>query len=319
MSTAVCLLAYSMVVLVIAPPMLSKASASGAVPRLGITVWITAMASVPAAWLGAVVLFGVDLDRAWGHIDRLLSGCFAALRTLATGGYGAFLQGGLAVLIALTAVALATLAARVGAALRRGRISTRRHAEAAQLAARGGLRGPGGALIVDAPHRIVYCLAGRPSTVVITRPALAALDDSQLAAVLAHERAHLSGRHHHLLAVTGALAKVMPGMMLFTQGTAEIARLAEMCADDVAARRHSGDTVVGALLALALPAMPPPAPALSAAGLGVADRVERLLDPPDPTRAWLHQGAALCALLIGPLTIAALVVARSPLCVTALG
>ncbi|MBF6591707.1 MAG: M56 family metallopeptidase [Ktedonobacterales bacterium] len=317
MSTAVCLLAYSMVLLVIAPPVLSKASASGAAPRLGITVWVVAMASVPAAWLGAVTLFGVDLTLAWGHIDRLLSDCFAALRTLAMGGYGGFLQAGLAILTALTAVALATVAVRIGAALRRGRIHTRRHAEAAQLAARGGPRGPGGALIVDAPHRIVYCLAGRPSTIVITRPALSALDDPQLAAVLAHEQAHLSGRHHQLLAFTAALAKVLPGMALFTQGSAEIARLAEMCADDVAARRHSGDTVVGALLALALPSPPTPALALGAAGLGVAERVERLLVPPNPTRAWLYQGAALGALLIGPLTIGALVVTRSPLCITA--
>lgn len=317
MSTAVCLLAYSMVVAVIGPPVLSKASASGAVPRLGITVWVIAIASVPAAWLGAVILFGVDLDRAWGHIDRLLSGCFAALRALAQGGYGGFLQAALAALTVFTAVAIATLVARVGTAWRRGRIHSRRHAEAAQLAARGGPRGPGGAYIVDAPHRIVYCLAGRPNTIVITRAALSALDDSQLAAVLAHEQAHLSGRHHHLLAFTAALAKSLPGMRLFTQGSAEVARLAEMCADDVAARRHSGDTVVGALLALALPSPLAPTPALGAAGLGVADRVERLLTPPNPRRAWLYQGAALVALLVGPLTIATLVVTRSPLCITA--
>jgi len=154
---------------------------------------------------------------------------------------------------------------------------------------------------------------------VITRPALAALDDAQLAAVLAHEQAHLSGRHHHLLALTGALAKVLPRLMLFTQGSAEIARLAEMCADDVAARRHSGDSVVGALLALALPAaaaLGSPAPALGAAGLGVADRVERLLVPPNRTRAWLYQLLVLYGLLLGPLTLAVLILSRFPLCIT---
>jgi len=320
MSTAVCLLAYSMVVLVIGPPLLSQVTASGAIPRLGISVWVTSMASVLGAWLVAAVLFAVDLHRAWGHIDMLLAGCFAALRALALGGYGGFLQAGLAVLTALTLVALGALGARVFAALRRSRIHTRRHAEAAQLAARGAPRGPGGSLVVDAPHRSVYCLAGRPRTIVITRPALAALDEGQLAAVLAHEQAHLSGRHHHLLALTGALAKVLPHLELFTQGSLEIARLVEMCADDVAARRHSGDTVVGALLALALPAQTgpgSPVPALGAAGLGVADRVERLLDPPNRAQAWLYQSLVLYGLLVAPLALAAMIITQVPLCVTA--
>jgi Zn-dependent protease with chaperone function len=320
MSTAVCLLAYSMVVLVIGPPLLSQVTASGAAPRLGITVWVAAMISVLGAWLVAVILFAADLDRAWGHVDQLLAGCFAALRALALGGYGGFLQAGLAVLTALTVLALGVLGARVVAALRRGRIHTRRHAEAAQLAAGDAPRGPGGSLVVDAPYRSVYCLGGRPRTIVITRPALSVLDDAQLAAVLAHEQAHLRGRHHLLLANTRALAKVLPRLTLFTQGSAEIARLAEMCADDVAARRHSGDTVVDALLALALPATSAPgspAPALGAAGFGVAERVERLLAPPDSTRARLYQSLVLAGLFVAPLTIAALILTRSPLCITA--
>jgi Zn-dependent protease with chaperone function len=115
---------------------------------------------------------------------------------------------------------------------------------------------------------------------VITRAALTTLNDAQLGAVLAHERAHLHGRHHLLLALTGALAKILPGSRLFTDGAAEIARLVEMCADDFAARRHGGDTVVDALVALTIgtpKGAAAPAAALGAAGIGVADRVELIM------------------------------------------
>jgi hypothetical protein len=319
MSVAVCLLAYSMVVLVISPPILSQASASGAIPRWGIAVWLTAMISVVGAWLVAAVLFTVDLDRAWGQLDVLLAGCFAALRALALGGYGGLLQAGLAVLAALTLLTLGVLGSRVAATVRRSRIDTQRHAEAAQLAARGAPRGPDGALVLDVPQRGVYCLAGRERIIVITRPALSALDEAQLAAVLAHEHAHLAGRHHLLLSLSGALTKALPRVRLFSQANTEIARLAEMCADDVAARHHTRDIVVDALLALALPAPASgsPSPALSAAGIGVADRVQRLLQPPNRSRARLYQGLALSGLLLGPLTLAALMLTHSPLCMTA--
>jgi Zn-dependent protease with chaperone function len=93
-------------------------------------------------------------------------------------------------------------------------------------------------------------VTGRPHTIVITSAALAALDETQLGAVLCHERAHLAGRHHQLLAFTRALAAILPRIELFTTGAGEVARLLEMCADDTAARTHGAPTVLGALLAL---------------------------------------------------------------------
>ena len=50
--------------------------------------------------------------------------------------------------------------------------------------------------------------AGRP--VVLTSAAVEALDDTQLAAVLAHERAHQRGRHHLLVSLAGSLAAAFP-------------------------------------------------------------------------------------------------------------
>ncbi len=317
MSLAACLLAYSMVVAVLGPPLLAWATRSGAAPRLGLIAWGAAMGSVVLSWAFAGILLTADLVRGLGRLDRLLAGCFATLQAAAVGGYGWFLQAVIAVVTASSVLALAVLAVRVCAGVRRARVHSRRHAEAAVLAARGAARGPGGAVVVEVEQRSVYCLAGRPATIVITTGALAALTDDQLAAVLDHEHAHLAGRHHQLLGLARALARTLPGMRLFTEGAVELARLAEMRADDAAAQRHGGDTVVGALLALAAPGLvSAPEPALAAAGVGVADRVERLLFPPASARFQIT--AILAGLLVGPVIAAALVITQSPLCITAL-
>jgi len=321
MGLAACLLAYSVVIAVLGPPLLHRASRSGAAPRLGIAAWVAALMSVVLAWVLAAMLIGAELLHGWGHADRLLADCFPTLPALAGGSYGGVLQVSVLLLAVLTVLSLGSLAYRVLSALRRTQRHTRAHAAAAHLAGRGAPRGPGGALILDAATRGVYCLAGRPNTIVITSSAMSALNDDQLAAVLAHEHAHLAGRHHHLLAVTAAFAKILPALTLFTGAASEVARLAEMCADDVAARRHGGDTVVGALLALTLgPAAParPPALALSAAAVGVADRVERLLFPPDVTRARLLQGLTLGLAVVGPVLAAVVISSQLPWCIAAL-
>jgi Zn-dependent protease with chaperone function len=62
--------------------------------------------------------------------------------------------------------------------------------------------------------------------------------------VLAHERAHLVGRHHLLIAPTRGLATVLPRIDLFALGAIEMGRLVEMRADNAAARAHGRDTVL---------------------------------------------------------------------------
>ena len=146
----------------------------------------------------------------------------------------------------------------------------------------------------------------------LTTGALAVLGPDQLTAVLAHERAHLAGRHHLLLAVTRSLAAVAPAVPLFARGTSAVARLAEMRADDVAARRAGGNqgrrTLLTALLAMAtgLAAGPAPAAWLPGAGGVVAARVRRLADPPPPAR-WLCHGLALTAVTLAIAAASALV------------
>ncbi|GAA3064427.1 hypothetical protein GCM10010464_31050 [Pseudonocardia yunnanensis] len=155
MSLAVCFLAYALAVMVIGPSLLVRATRSGIAPRLGMAAWIAAMGSVLGSWAAAAGLLGGELMKTWGHLDGAVGGCVTELAAVAGGDRGGIVQAGMAAAASLTAIGIAVVGARVALALRRSRADTRRHAEAALLAARGTPRGPGGALVVDAPHRSV--------------------------------------------------------------------------------------------------------------------------------------------------------------------
>ncbi len=169
------------------------------------------------------------------------------------------------------------------------------------------------AVVLDSDQPAAYCVAGRPSAIVLTTGALELLDPAQLGAVLAHERAHLSSRHHLLIALGKGLALVFPGVPLFARGADHVARLAEMSADDEAARQAGTRTLVGALLALGTGAAVP-ATALGAMACAAAARVQRLLDGPHRAERARHAIALtfLILLLIAAPVLLALVGGNGP-------
>lgn len=114
----------------------------------------------------------------------------------------------------------------------------------------------------------------------LTTAAVRALDADELAAVLAHERAHLRERHHLVVAAANGLERAFPHVPLFAAAAVETARLVELCADDAAAGDTDQVSVAAALLALA--GMRAPQAALAAAACGGAARVTRLLAPATP-------------------------------------
>lgn len=300
MSVASCLLLYSFAVAVLGPRLLVRLTRAGVAPRLGVGAWLAAIGSVVLSWVTAAAFLGAELVEHWNQPGRILSTCFAALRSVALGRYGVFIQFGLLALTTFAALALVVLAGNLARSLARARASTYQHARMARLAGR---EVPGlDAVVLDAPERAAYCAAGRPHTIVVTSAALEVLDDRQLGAVLSHERAHLAGRHHLLLALTAALATMLPRLALFTTGAFEVARLLEMCADDAAARTHGARTVLGALLTLCGGA-PIPTGALGATGVGVLARAERLVAPPRAALRWrvrLLLSALTILLVTGP-------------------
>ncbi|MDP9326275.1 MAG: M48 family metalloprotease, partial [Candidatus Dormibacteraeota bacterium] len=116
------------------------------------------------------------------------------------------------------------------------------------------------------------------------------LDDRQLAAALAHERAHLDQRHDLVIACAYGLARAFSRAGLFTQGLQETRRLVELLADDVAVRSTDRLALAEALLNLA--GSPSPAAALGAGGASAA-RVRRLLAPARPLDRRRRAGTSL--------------------------
>lgn len=305
MSVAACLLAYSVVVCVLGPRVLGRLTRDGAAPRLGVVTWLVTMASVVSAWAIAAAFLVGELLRDVKQPGRIASACVAALRHVAEGDSGPLLQSALLGLIVAAVLTGGTAIWCLSRSLMRARTLAHRHARDARIVGRR-VRGVE-AVVLDCPERAVYCVAGRPSTIVITSATLDALDGRQLGAVLAHERAHLDGHHHQILAITRGLAGILHWMTLFTCGERHVARLLEMCADDAAARRHGRGTLLDALAAVCGRA-PLPSGALGATGVDTVARAERLAMPAAPaTRRWARAVlSAITVIVIGGLLLTGL-------------
>jgi len=318
MRPALLVFCYALAVAWVLPRPLRRLSEPGLSPRLGLAAWLTATVSVLACVMAVMGLLARAAIAGWPAFARTVCESVSAGTCPPAVYRSVAYELGLAGTTFLGGIVLIVLGWRYGRSLRRASIRTRAHAEAVRIIGRITGRPAGGgnaAFVLDAIRPAVYCVPGRPPTIVLTTGALAILDPPQLTAVLAHERAHLASRHHLLLAVTRSLAGVAPAVPLFARGTEEVARLAEMRADDVAARRGGRRTLLAALLAMAsgaaaAPAAPVPAAWLAATGGVVAARVRRLADPPARTRRVCH-GLALAALTLAIAAGSALVVACS--------
>jgi Zn-dependent protease with chaperone function len=277
--TSILLFAYAAILAAPVAWLLRRATWTRRAPALGVSAWHVLSASVLVA-----VLFGA----------------FAAIPRVGGGHDGhnhlAFAE---ACLIAV--VFLAIVAAVVGKALvssvREGRAQRRRHRQLLQLVGR-----PDAQLdvvLVDHASAAAYCVPGRGSRVIVTTAALTMLDDAQLAAVLAHEQAHLRGRHHLALAAGRILRRAFPWVPAFRWAHDEVARLVELIADDAAARQCDRQDLAAALVMLAADSRPVlPTTAFAASGPAVAVRVKRLLGSERPLGRRAVAGWLLAFLLL---------------------
>ncbi|WP_229706506.1 M56 family metallopeptidase [Micromonospora sonchi] len=166
---------------------------------------------------------------------------------------------------------------------------------------------------MDHATAAVYCLPGRPGQVVVTSAAIGALTADELAAVLRHERAHLRGRHHLLVALAGAFQRALPRLPMADAAETEIRRLVEHLADDRASDRHGRHAVATAIVQLAdrtpgTLSMRGRARSSRVVSLRrrCAERVRRMLAPPARPRI-LHRlvaASAIGLLLTGPPAVA---------------
>jgi beta-lactamase regulating signal transducer with metallopeptidase domain len=133
---------------------------------------------------------------------------------------------------------------------------------------------------------------------------VAELDGDQLAAVVAHERAHLREHHHLLLLPFVAWAAALPVLPAAGRAHAAVRDLVEMRADDVALASLSGPaarrTLARAIVAAAEGAGGAGIPngALAVTGSATGARVVRLLEPPRPLPAAARWAALVSAGLL---------------------
>lgn len=185
----------------------------------------------------------------------------------------------LAASLALLAVLCWILVAAVATVLR----ARHRHRTLLQLLAHGDPKVPG-ALVVDHPAAAAYCVPGLRSAIVISAGTLDLLDQAELAAVLAHERAHLRARHDLVLLPFTALLRAFRWSGVAREANWQVAMLVEMLADDRARRHRPARELAMALLRVGVAGGGyAPAGALAAASASVsgelAARVTRLLRP----------------------------------------
>jgi Zn-dependent protease with chaperone function len=290
-TSALWLLLYGGVLTWATPPLLTRLTKTGISPRMGIAVWLTALGAALMTWIGAVALLAVAAVNGLKD-STAVTLCLELFglpdHTPLPGRLGS-------VALMLTAACFtAVVIGRVGRSVRGLRARSHDHARAARMIGRPTERPD--VVIVDAHRPAAYCVAGRPNAIVITTGALNSLDRFQLAAVLAHEDAHIAGHHHQLLMVLRGLATSLPRLPLFRSGAEAVAELLEMCADDTAARRCGTTPLLGGLLTLA-GQRPSPVEGLAAAGTAVLARALRLADPARPEMQW-RQRIVLTATIV---------------------
>jgi Zn-dependent protease with chaperone function len=163
----------------------------------------------------------------------------------------------------------------------------RRHRELLELVVRPSAELPDTGLL-EHPAPVAFCIPGARPLLVLSSGMVAELDGDQLAAVVAHERAHLREHHHLLLLPFVAWEAALPVLPAAGRAHAAVRELVEMRADDVALTSLSGAvprrTLAQAIVAVAGGAggVGVPNGALAVTGSATGARVVRLLEPPSP-------------------------------------
>jgi hypothetical protein len=263
---------FAVAMAILAPWALRRSAWTRQAPALGILAWQASSAAVLIAAILAGTVLAVPTLPITTDLADWLGACSLALRErYATPGGAATATAGVIVAAAIMLRLVSCLA--VGWF----RVTRTRRSLRANLALLASQGTQPGVWVVEHPEPAAYGLPGREGRVVVSRGAIEALDGQQLAAVLAHERAHLGDRHDLVLVTANALRRGFGIVPLFRWAETEIADLVEMRADDAALGSVGRRTLAGALVALA--GARHPAGSLGVGGSLAVVRVRRLAAP----------------------------------------
>lgn len=236
-------------------------------PAAAIVLWQGLGLGWGLATVGALIAFGATAPAAvtGGALERLASIARSGSPAAAIDVIGTVRLVCLVAGIVLFAVLLWILAAASASVLR----ARQRQRILLSLLAHGDPKVPG-ALVVDHPAAAAYCLPGLRSAIVISAGALDLLDADELAAVLAHERAHLRERHDLVLLPFLALLRAFRWAGVTSRAYRAVGLLVEMHADDRALRQRPARELATALLRVGAAG----GGGVPSGALGVAQRAE---------------------------------------------
>ncbi|WP_405706956.1 M56 family metallopeptidase [Streptomyces xanthophaeus] len=234
---------------VLAPRLLARADWPEREPVVALWAWQCVVGAVLLCFALSMLL---SAAAAWLAVR---GGLFAAAPHGVVDAYGLGASGGpwaTGTALALAGGALWTGAKLTGEVLR---ARARRRAQGSELLVRAPLmpgEDPAAArlVVLEGARPDAWWLPGAAPQLVVTTAALGRLKGSQLDAVLAHEQGHAAARHDWLLNCARALAGGFPRVPVFAAFEAEMHRLVELAADDVASRRFGRLTTALALVGL---------------------------------------------------------------------
>lgn len=235
--TALLLGALGLTLSLLVPDVLARARWTALVPAAAVVLWQSVTLAAVLSAVGVVLAAPEELVRAAG------SGAPVAAAAL----IGALAVAALIVLRLLGCLAGVLYRSHARRARHRTLVDlldrAEQHGDLDQL-------GPGALRVLDGPLPFAYCLPGRSPRVVLSGGALRVLPRDQIAAVLAHEQAHL--RHHHewvMESFTAFYRAVPPALRSGTPLDA-IHLLLEMLADDAARDRYGAAPLREALITM---------------------------------------------------------------------
>lgn len=137
-------------------------------------------------------------------------------------------------------------------------------------------------LVIPDRHPVAFALPGREGGIVMSESALASLSGPELAAVLAHEDAHLRQHHHLLGGLAGLFAHRLRWVPMVAAAADALPHYLEIAADDAAKRRAGTPALAAALLKLGSPVDPVAVVGAPALHVGGPERIRHLVQPRDP-------------------------------------
>jgi Zn-dependent protease with chaperone function len=295
-------LAFTIVALVLSgpvPAMLAKASWPMRAPRAAIVLWQSiALAAVLSAFSAGIAiasrLFAPGPDgrptaTVTSEIDALGWPLWAALVIV----FALTLVIGARLTYAVLQVAIATRRRRAHHRMMVDLLDMSHESNPPQVCTKAsGLR------ILDVKQPLAYCLPGVRSRVVVSEGTLKSLSDSEIDAILAHERAHLRARHDLVLEMFTAVHAAFPRFVRSGNALDAVRLLIEMLADDAAVRAAGPKPLARALVACA--AGRTPSGALAAGGPTTLMRVRRLGGEPNSRVLAATAYLAAAAVLVVP-------------------